>query len=59
MAGLLSVNAVTISLGVLGTMVFDMEFKRFSDFVVSPDTAAPSIVVSYLISAWVIGFLSA
>lgn len=53
MAGLLSVNAVTISLGVLGTMVFDKEFKRFSDFIVAP-VSRTGIVVSYLISAWVI-----
>ena len=56
MAGLLSVNAVTISLGVLGTMVFDKEFKRFSDFVVAP-ISRTGIVVSYLISAWVISLL--
>jgi len=56
MAGLLSVNAVTITLGVLGTMVFDVEHKRFSDFVVAP-VRRSSVVVSYLISAWVIGLL--
>jgi multidrug/hemolysin transport system permease protein len=56
MAGLLSVNAVTITLGVLGTMVFDIEFKRFPDFVVAPISRA-SVVASYLLSAWIIGFL--
>ena len=56
MAGLISVNAVTVTLGVLGTMVFDIEYKRFPDFVVSPIRRS-SVVVSYLISAWVIGFL--
>jgi multidrug/hemolysin transport system permease protein len=56
MAGLLSVNAVTVTLGVLGTMVFDIEYKRFPDFAVSPIRRS-SVVVSYLISAWVIGFL--
>jgi multidrug/hemolysin transport system permease protein len=56
MAGLLSVNTVTVSLGVLGTMVFDVEYKRFSDFVVAP-VRRTAVVVSYLISAWVIGFL--
>jgi multidrug/hemolysin transport system permease protein len=55
MAGLLSVNAVTISLGVLGTMVFDKEFKRFSDFIVAP-VSRTGIVMSYLISACVISF---
>jgi multidrug/hemolysin transport system permease protein len=56
MAGLLAVNAVTISLGVLGTMVFDKEYKRFSDFIVAP-TSRTGIVVSYLISAWVISLV--
>jgi multidrug/hemolysin transport system permease protein len=56
MAGLLSVNAVTVTLGVLGTMVFDIEYKRFPDFVVAP-VRRSSVVVSYLIAAWVIGFV--
>jgi multidrug/hemolysin transport system permease protein len=56
MAGLLAVNAVTITLGALGTMVFDIEYRRFADFVVSP-ISRTSVVVSYLIAAWVIGFL--
>ena len=56
MAGLLSVNAVTISLGVLGTMV---STSSTSDFPTSswPRSAARAAVASYLISAWVIGFL--
>lgn len=53
-AGLLSVNAVTVSLGVLGTMVFDREYRRLSDFIVAP-ASRTGIVVSYLISALVIG----
>jgi multidrug/hemolysin transport system permease protein len=56
MSGLLAVNAVTISLGALGTMVFDVEYKRFPDFVVAP-ISRTGVVVSYLISAWVIGFV--
>jgi multidrug/hemolysin transport system permease protein len=56
MAGLLAVNTVTICLGVLGTMVFDIEEKRFADFVVAPIRRS-SVVVSYLIAAWVIGLL--
>ncbi len=56
MAGLLSVNAVTVSLGVLGTMVFDKEHKRFSDFIVAPISRA-AIVGSYLVSACVISLL--
>lgn len=55
-AGLLSVNAVTVSLGVLGTKVFDKEFKHFSDFIVA-SVSRTAIVVSYLMSAWVISFV--
>ena len=55
-AGLLSVNAVTVSLGVLGTMVFDREYGRLSDFIVAP-ASRTGIVVSYLISALVIGLV--
>ena len=54
MAGLLSINAVTISLGVMGTMVRDMEDKRFSDFIVAP-ISRTSVALSYLLSAWIIG----
>ena len=56
MAGLLSVNAVTVSLGVLGTMVFDRELKRFPDFIVAP-ISRTAIVGSYLVAAWVISLL--
>jgi multidrug/hemolysin transport system permease protein len=56
MAGLLSVNAVTITLGALGTMVFDVEHKRFADFIVAP-VSRTVVVASYLVAAWVIGFL--
>ncbi len=56
MSGLLAVNAVTVSLGVLGTMVRDIEGKQFSDFVVAP-ISRTSVVMSYLISSWVIGMI--
>lgn len=56
MSGLLSVSAVTISLGALDTMVFDVEQKRFSDFIVAPVSRA-SVVLSYLISSCIISFM--
>jgi multidrug/hemolysin transport system permease protein len=37
-------------------MVFDVEYKRFPDFVVAP-ISRTGVVVSYLISAWVIGLV--
>jgi multidrug/hemolysin transport system permease protein len=37
-------------------MVFDVEHKRFVDFMVAPVSRA-GIVASYLVAAWVIGFL--
>lgn len=56
MSGLLAVNAVTVTLGVLGTMVRDMEGKQFSDFIVAP-ISRTSVVMSYLISSWIIGMI--
>jgi len=55
-AGLLAVNAVTVSLGALGAMVNDVEHKRFTDFVVAPVSRA-AVVASYLVSALAIGLL--
>ena len=55
-AGLLAVNAVTVSLGALGAMVYDVEQKRFTDFVVAPVSRA-AVVASYLVSALIIGLL--
>jgi multidrug/hemolysin transport system permease protein len=55
-SGLLAINAVTITLGVLGTMVFDIEYKRFPDFLVAP-VSRTGVVLSYLLSAWIIGFV--
>jgi multidrug/hemolysin transport system permease protein len=52
-SGLLAVNTVTLSLGVLGTMVFDVESKRISDFIVAP-ISRTGVVLSYLISAWIV-----
>lgn len=56
MSGLLSINAVTISMGVLGAMVYDIEYKRFNDFIVAP-VSRTAVVLSYLVSAWVIGLV--
>jgi multidrug/hemolysin transport system permease protein len=53
MAGLLSINTVTLSLGVLGTMVFDIEGKKIMDFVVAPVSRA-GVVLSYLFAAWIV-----
>ena len=55
-AGLLAINAVTVSLGALGAMVYDVEQKRFTDFVVAP-VKRSAVVASYLVSALVIGLL--
>lgn len=55
MSGLLAISAISISVGILGTMIRDKEDKRFLDFVVAP-ISRTSIVLSYLISVWIIGF---
>lgn len=56
MAGLISINTVTLSLGVLGTMIFDIENKKFPDFIVAPISRS-GVVLSYLLAAWVIDFV--
>ena len=56
MAGLITINAVTVSLGMLGTMVFDIEYKRFPDFIVAP-VSRTMVVTSYLIASWAISFI--
>lgn len=53
MAGLLTINAVTVSLGSLGTMINDIEHKRLPDFVVAP-VSRTVVVTSYLIATWAI-----
>ena len=55
MSGLLAINVITISLGVLGTMVRDIEEKQFSDFMVAP-VSRTGVVLSYLVASWVITF---
>jgi multidrug/hemolysin transport system permease protein len=56
MAGLITINAVTVSLGMLGTMVFDIEYKRFPDFIVAP-VSRTVVVASYLVASWAISLL--
>ena len=56
MSGLLAVNAVTVALGALGTMVFDIENKRFNDFIVAP-VSRTAVVLSHLLSSCIISFM--
>ncbi|HEX2954152.1 MAG TPA: ABC transporter permease [Bacillota bacterium] len=56
MAGILMVNTVTVPLGVLGTMVEDLDRKRLQDFLVSPLGRA-QLIGGYLIASWIVGIL--
>lgn len=53
MAGLLSVNAVTITLGTYGTIVDDIEYKTSKDFISSP-IKRTHVVLGYIISSWIL-----
>jgi multidrug/hemolysin transport system permease protein len=56
LAGLLSVNTVTVTLGTFGTIVDDFESKASRDFLSAP-IGRTHIVLGYLISSWIISFL--
>ncbi|MDZ4120987.1 MAG: ABC transporter permease, partial [Candidatus Cloacimonadaceae bacterium] len=54
MAGLIVVNSITVSLGVLGLMITDQTGNRLRSFLIAPINRG-TIVSGYLIAAWVIG----
>ncbi|MDA3849798.1 MAG: ABC transporter permease [Spirochaetaceae bacterium] len=56
LSGLLAVNSVTVSLGVLGNMVRDRQNKVLGDFLVSP-LKRMTLLWSYLISALIVTFV--
>lgn len=56
MAGLLSVNTVTITLSSLGVIIEDIESNIIKDFASAPIKRG-QIVLGYIISSWVLGIL--
>ncbi len=56
LAGILVVNAVTVTLTVIGTMVSDAHENRLESFYSAPVSKAV-VAVSYIVSAILIGFL--
>jgi len=56
MAGLLTVSTVTVPLGALGILIHDRQYGKINDFYTSP-IDRKILALSYLISAWVIGFI--
>lgn len=54
LAGILEVNAVTIPMTVMGTMVQDEAKKRLASFYLAP-VKRIKITLSYILSSWVIG----
>ncbi len=54
MAGIIVVNSITVSIGVLGLMISDQTGNRLRSFLIAPVSRA-SIVSSYLLAAWIIG----
>ncbi len=56
MAGILAVNAVTVTLGMFGVMIEDEEKKRLGGFLVAPIRRS-QLTAGYLGASWVAGFL--
>jgi len=56
MAGILTVSTVTIPLGAVGNLIDDRADGILNDFYTSP-ISRNVLALSYLISAWVIGFI--
>ncbi|QVK18141.1 ABC transporter permease [Mycoplasmatota bacterium] len=56
MAGLISVNTVTTTLGTYGIIVTDIEYKKNNDFLSSP-IKRYQIVLGYIISSWILTFV--
>lgn len=56
MAGLISVNVITIILGTYGTIVHDIERGNNKDFLSSP-IKRTHLVLGYIISSWILAFL--
>lgn len=54
MAGLIVVNSITVSLGVLGLMITDKTANRLRSFLIAPVSRA-TLVSAYLLAAWIIG----
>lgn len=55
MAGLLTVSTITVPLGALGNLISDKDKGLINDFYSSPIDRSV-LTLSYLVSAWVIGF---
>ncbi|MCB5252587.1 MAG: ABC transporter permease [Candidatus Cloacimonadaceae bacterium] len=53
-AGLLVINSITVSLGVLGLMITDQSKNRLRSFLIAP-ISRNTIVFGYVLAAWVIG----
>jgi multidrug/hemolysin transport system permease protein len=56
MAGVISVNAVSVPMMILGVMIEDKENKRIDGFLVAP-ISRTSLVLGYIVSTWLIGFV--
>ncbi|OEH93842.1 ABC transporter permease [Bacillus solimangrovi] len=56
-AGLLTITAVTSTLGAFGIMVRDKESKKMSDFLIAPISRV-KIQLSYVVNAFIIGLFN-
>ena len=56
MSGIIVVSTVTVPLGAIGNLIDDRVNLTLNDFYASP-ISRNTLALSYLISAWVIGFI--
>lgn len=54
LAGILEVNAVTIPMTIMGTMVHDEAAKRLASFYLAP-VSRSKITLGYILSSWLVG----
>ncbi|XMB65869.1 ABC transporter permease [Mycoplasmatota bacterium zrk1] len=56
LAGIVTVNSITVPLSILSDMISDTENKTLNDFLTAPISRG-QIVLGYLIASWVVGIV--
>ncbi|XMB86168.1 ABC transporter permease [Mycoplasmatota bacterium WC44] len=55
-AGIITVNSITVPLSILSDMIYDIEHKTINDFLTAPISRG-QIVIGYLGASWLIGIV--
>jgi len=56
LAGIITVNSITVPLSILSNMIDDLENKTINDFLTAPISRG-QIVLGYLIASWILGII--